>query len=702
MKHRGSVLRVGTFVMLLAAVMMVGARPLMALETPSESTADSTPTASGDAVASSSPTAPATPSADSSPTVADSSTPPADNQTAPASQDASTQPAPTDAQDPPAEPPAATTTVNQDTAVTNEGTAVGNSGVNSATTPAGTGTPAPSGSVSASVSAGGATATGGATSDGVQQQATANVAGAGRVVIEQIALIVNIGLAAAVSGQNVASAGGGSLTVSDGGGSAAISVIDTGDVSATGLSSSTAITQVVNLLDANETTSQTASVQNLGVAIGNSGVNAALVSAGGYGSGRSAVAVTWNDVPSASVLTGSATATGDISRTTVIQVAIGTATGNGQLLITQRAVVVNFGAGFAASGLNGAGEAPDSQAVLAQAVILALLSMMSDSSGAMLVSPSGYGTGAASITTGSAVAVGNDSSTLIRQTAQGSVSGDNSAAASQQATVGNFGYALANSGANLAPGELPASGALATTLNLSDAFAGLFSLLAAPKDDATWSTTLSLGASLLAASAGFDVVEHLFGDVAGDSGVSGSQIVVRQVAGVLNILLSAALSGSNVAETNSYTGAALGEFTAASTSPLARIQVADGIGVSAAEAASGAFITTGDVTVGNRFVTVICQRINAPASVCDLGVPPNDPVDTVNISDPGAPLLAPLVVPQTGLLPSAAAPRSASTSTTALAFTGSNVLSEVVVGSVLGLVGLALLVLRGRRRVTGL
>ena len=52
------------------------------------------------------------------------------------------------------------------------------------------------------------------------------------------------------------------------------------------------------------------------------------------------------------------------------------------------------------------------------------------------------------IGTGGAHAIGNDTTTGIRQQVSGSVTGDETAQAMQDAWVGNFGLGVANSGAN--------------------------------------------------------------------------------------------------------------------------------------------------------------------------------------------------------------------------------------------------------------
>ena len=160
-------------------------------------------------------------------------------------------------------------------------------------------------------------------------------------------------------------------------------LISTGDASVTGLGGSTAVTQVVDLLDAPEHTTQTAAVTNVGVGVGNTGANLAVGQMSGVSPDGTAVAVSWGPSDSSSVGTGSATAIGDTTHTTIVQVAMGTAADDGTLRITQRAVVVNFGAALANSGFDLAGDAAgtnaDATALLVRGIVLALLTMLQPS-----------------------------------------------------------------------------------------------------------------------------------------------------------------------------------------------------------------------------------------------------------------------------------------------------------------------------------
>ena len=127
---------------------------------------------------------------------------------------------------------------------------------------------------------------------------------------------------------------------------------------------------------------------------------------------------------------------------------MGTASADGTLTITQRAVVVNFGAGIANTGVNAAG-GTDPTALIIQALVVALLAMLEPSATTSTVSATSAaalaasgGSGTALVGTGTAIAAGNTTSTSITQLASGNVSGSQQASAEQNAAVGNFGLAL--------------------------------------------------------------------------------------------------------------------------------------------------------------------------------------------------------------------------------------------------------------------
>jgi hypothetical protein len=620
------------------------------------------------------------PSTPTSTTVPDANTAPStDPPTTPA--DPGTTPS-TDTADPTAEPSTDPSTdvptVGQDTTVDNTQTGVANSGTNTAVGDSpGSTSPVtdPGGSSSASVASGDATSVGGGTQDAISQQATAVATQAAHIVITQLALIVNIGLALSNSGADTAAA------TNDPPG-AGVSLVGTGNASVTGLTGSTAVTQVVHLLDTSEHTDQTAAVTNVGVGVGNTGANVATGAMSAVEPDGTAVAVSWgpsdSSSDSSSVRTGSATAVGDLSHTTIVQVAMGSASDDGTLTITQRAVVVNFGAALANSGFDTASASGgDDAALLVRGIVLALLAMLQPSAPTATVSSSSASTLAsgstAAVSTGNALAVGNASSTGIRQLAAGSVSGDHHATADQTATVGNFGFALANTGVNTAGGPLPVDEA-AQLASIPDAFAGFLNLLADPDAQAIWSTDMQIGAELLAASASVTAVESLF-DLPASTPDSVAQVVVHQITGILNLMIGVAVSGKNDASDVVETGGTAHGANVHGTSALQQTSTAGG----------SAVVHTGDADVTNRQTTTVCQVIEVSASAC---LPPSPPVPPTVPVEPAS------------VTPLAAAAAVAPTPAAQLAFTGGHGTEpELATGLVAVLAGLLLVVAARRRRL---
>ncbi len=357
-----------------------------------------------------------------------------------------------------------TTTGNntsQDAEVTTGGSAVANTGGNTgvATGPGLPGIYLPGG-VSSTITTGSATGNGSVDTNGISQEINATVTENGKVVVVQVAVIVNIGIGLAGSGGNVANTESvtppklvssvamivGSEAAGAGTGPTPTSIM-TGNASSTGNSGSTQVTQSI-VLTGNDVAQQLAAVLNLGVGVANSGLNFALAAVSGNNQGSpSSVTFVTTGAPS-SITAGSASALGNRSTSAVFQVVTVSASGNGSLLVIQRAVIVNFGLALANSGLNVAGGGaltaalPDPAA--AQQLLLMLLGSDSTASGTALAG----GSGPVSIGTGNAQAVGNDTTTGILQQVNGSVTGDETAKAIQDAWVGNFGLALANTGAN--------------------------------------------------------------------------------------------------------------------------------------------------------------------------------------------------------------------------------------------------------------
>ena len=231
---------------------------------------------------------------------------------------------------------------------------------------------------------------------------------------------------------------------------------------------------------ADQITSQNADVTNAGVGIANSGGNVAVgnASQNTAGCGQAAVGFVASNAcdsgnasdGSASITTGSATGVGNDSQTTVGQAAAGPAgPGPGLVVTDQDADVTNAGLGVGNSGLNAAvGNASQNTALNGQ---LAIGAIASNAGSAGNVSD-----GSASISTGDATGVGNESSTTIGQAASGG-KGAGLAVIIQDADVDNVGIGLANSGGNLALGNI--------SDNLAVNLQGAFGLVASNAGSAT-------------------------------------------------------------------------------------------------------------------------------------------------------------------------------------------------------------------------
>jgi hypothetical protein len=197
---------------------------------------------------------------------------------------------------------------------------------------------------------------------------------------------------------------------------------------------------------------QDGDVVNAGAAVANSGLNAAVGNASdneattnqaAIGAIASNNANTSNTSDgTASVTTGAATATGNLSETGVQQ-SVDNGGGAGPVVVlVQDADVINAGFGLANSGLNFApGNTSDNTATTNQLALGLLASNTADNSN--------DSRGTATITTGAATATGNASSTDIGQTiAPGGPPPPNVAVVVQSDFELNLGLGIANSGFN--------------------------------------------------------------------------------------------------------------------------------------------------------------------------------------------------------------------------------------------------------------
>ncbi len=517
---------------------------------------------------------------------------------------------------------------DQTTNVDSTGTATGNTGGNGAvgnTTAGGvqaepcptsgtqvalvcTATPTGAGSVSS----GNANAQGTDSTGGIAQLTDITTTGNGQVDVLQVALIINIGVGISDSGSNAAGAAGGNSL-----GASGQAGIGTGNANVTGLLGKTQIVQGVTIVggSAND---QSVTVLNIGIGVGNTGVNLAAGSV--VGGGKQEVAA--GGAPgngSAAIGTGNANAVGDHSTSLIMQIITVKAADDGSITITQRAVIINFGIALANSGGNTALSAlnglPKAQRTMIEGLIASLFGL----DPAVL-----FGGGSAAIGTGNANAIGNQSASGILQAVNGVVAGTDTATADQSAWIGNFGAALANTGFNGAVGTvavLPDGSPMASAEQMVARFLALLgdpSALASGNTD--MATALNLGSSLLDIKGDIHATETLAGLDEGQAFESSEGgIRIRQITGVLNIGISFANSGDNVVVSTVTSSDPL-TVAAPATSPVA----------------GTASILTGPVDVlGLRSTVCVTQIIGDSADFAEAC--PAPPVEPPPVTPPVTP-----------------------------------------------------------------
>jgi LPXTG-motif cell wall-anchored protein len=356
-------------------------------------------------------------------------------------------------------------------------------------------------------------ATGNASTTNVSQ--SANHDGKGFSLPDQNATVVNVGIAGANSGlnaavgnasvnrattaQNPAVPGGkgnntGAINADDlvaantattSNNSNGSATVITGASTAVGSASTTTVNQAANTnITGNgfSLADQNVNVVNFGAGVANSGVNAAVGNASVNNSSATQVAsihqagpgslnvddvAAVNDATntnesngSASITTGATDATGNKSTTTVNQAANTNITGSGFTLNDQNAVVVNAGVGIANSGINAAiGNGSVNTSASTQTARISeggAGNLRADDVVASNNSEGGNTSdGTASISTGAANAIGNDSgsTTVVNQASNTNIAGSGFALVDQNAFVANVGLGVANSGLNLAVGN---------------------------------------------------------------------------------------------------------------------------------------------------------------------------------------------------------------------------------------------------------
>ena len=450
--------------------------------------------------------------------------------------------------------PPPTNTNDQNANATTTGTAVADTGSNTAASGTNSNVAGSvGGSTNPSANAGATSGTAGATGSQdttqVDQIATATTNGQGAVDILQVALVINLGVSNGQSGANTAIAAGGP----GGAGGDAQGAIDTGNASAVGNRATTTVTQAA-VVAGGDASSQITAVLNIGIGVGNTGLNVAMGNI--TVDGISAAQLTLLNSGTAAVQSGDADALGNRSDTRVLQSATGTASGTAVLQIGQWAIVLNFGTAFANTGGNAAvaGTGPGGMGPAEYQAVLAIMNVLGPILDG-LGTPTGstVGNSSAVILTGDAAALGNDASTTIAQTAAGAVSGSQYASANQRATVANLGLALANTGYNASlanPGAIDLASLGPATAQLSQFFGLLTdtSWLTSANPFASFAQSVDVGGLTLSLGGDISGTQFLLGwddALVPDGGPITPGVRVRQISAVLNIGIALADSGAN-------------------------------------------------------------------------------------------------------------------------------------------------------------
>ena len=274
---------------------------------------------------------------------------------------------------------------------------------------------------------------------------------------------------------------------------------------------------------------------------------------------------------SASVVTGDANASGNVSGTNVEQRAEGAIDGLGLVLNTQVAPVVNAGLAVANTGGNVAiGNTSVSEAVVDdhQVKIASGNGAGTTTLVAGLVTGSNDGTasnvsdGSASITSGDGSATGNTSQTALIQEADGVIDGLGVVINSQLPLVANVGLGVANTGGNWATGNVSSNNSNLVQNAEIMSFGGPDIQLVAPFVTGSNSGTVenvSDGTAEVrtggANATGNASATHLTQDA---DGHAPGLVLNTQVGGVLNAGVGVANSGGNVAIGNGSTNEAAG------------------------------------------------------------------------------------------------------------------------------------------------
>jgi len=553
----------------------------------------------------------------------------------------------------------------------------------------------------AGIDTGDANAVGNQSSTGVTQIANVNAGGTlgGLVVVQQRANVNNIGVSVANTGGNTAVgnttngdfnaataqlAGAGSIlgppgteiASNDGiasNNSNGTAGIRTGNATGVGNRSSTHITQQANTYLVGGgfvVTPQTANVNNLGVAVTNTGLNTAVgnvtngdflavaaqaalaLSLGGAGddtaiAGNFGSATNHSD-GTAGIDTGNASANGNVAETSINQSANASIEGTGFIVPIQTANVNNFGVGVANTGLNAAIGNVTNGDFIAVAAQLAL--SLAGAAGDDVAVAGNFGqatnwsNGTALIRTGSADATGNDSKTWINQSSASYIGGGGLGCGFivpvQRANVNNLGVGVANSGLNLALGNFTNGDFIAIPIGISIALAGGAGDDVATSGNFGQASNTSNGTARIAsgnATATGNKSETAVGQSSSNYiGGSGGFIVPVQTANVNNIGVGIANSGANAAVGNITNGdffAITGQLgIAAAFGTGDDTAIAGNFGTAQNSTDGTAEITTGDAcAAGNNSTTYVTQ--NAASGIDGSGF--IVPIQTANVNNLG-------------------------------------------------------------------
>jgi hypothetical protein len=509
----------------------------------------------------------------------------------------------------------------------------------------------------ARVVTGDATATGSVSNNTINQVQTVNCTDCLGVVVlsDQNAGILNVGIAAANTGgnaavgnasQNGALALQGSLALNGGGGDTVAAntatatndsdgnaSVATGDATAVGNVATNNVTQALtvnapNAMGVIVLSDQNAGVANVGISIANTGLNLAIgnlsastslaiqgaVSGAGPPADDSVASndgiASNNSRGNASINTGHAEAAGNRSTTNLTQAINVNTTGTALVLSDQNALVINAGLAIANTGANAAiGNASQNLALALQLALSLNLGLGGgDNVAANFGTAANTSNGNASINTGSAGAVGNQSTTNVAQTVNANMAGG-LVLPDQLAIVLNLGAGIANTGLNLAIGNASANVAAALQLALAfnfadDSVASNFGDTANESNGSASITTGNANSFGNHSAATTNVAQTV--DANGANNVLSDQtaIVVDAGLGVSNTGLNAAVGNA------SLNVAAVGQL--AIVLPGFGDSVASNFGDSSNNSDGTASITTGNANaVGSESHTNIAQTVDA-------------------------------------------------------------------------------------------